>query len=358
MRIATLWLCVLLTMCSAGVCLGEISSVSGTLSDGGSIILGGSGFGTKSPAAPILWDKFEYGNNADTLDTFDTWDAYIGDGGLITTATSYSGTRSAYNYVDGGTATRDFYTSNFFFTPTDTIFYSYKQRWLATDITGGITKFGRVNAAPSRYNGDGNFAYSSGSLTSGGGAYFFAEADSSYLYQQYHTASADNWHSVEMYSSASSPSGTDNGVNVFSVDGVEYVQDDLINRATGESWQYSNIILGLMVANVTGSGVAEMWVDDVYVDNTQARVEMCTGSTWSNRTSCDIQIPTSWSTTSITTTVNQGSFDVDDTAYLYVVDSDGTVNVNGYEVTIQAGLSNPLRTGSTLLQAGSTPLRN
>ena len=77
--------------------------------------------------------------------------------------------------------------------------------------------------------------------------------------------------------------------------------------------------------------------DDVYIDFTQARLEMCDTASWSARTRCEIQTPQSWSANSITIKNNQGSFNNGDTAYLYVVDSAGAVNANGFSVIIGSG---------------------
>lgn len=340
-----------------------ITGTNGTVSNGESVTISGSSFGTKSPAAPILWDQFEYGSNGNQLQTFDNWDAYGGagasNGGLISTDDSYSGTRSAYNSVTGADASCDFCTSNFFFNASDKVFYSYKLKWTSSNVTGGITKFGRINASPNSYNGDGNFAYSSGGAVTGGGAYFFNEpgGGSGYGFQQYVTAGPNVWHKIDMYSELSTPAGTANGVNWFSVDSTDYNRTGEVNRASGETFQQDNIILGIMFANITGSSaIVETWVDDVYVDNTSARVELCSGSAWTSRGTCDIQIPTSWSSTSITATVNQGSFAADATAYLYVVDADGAVNSTGYEVTIGAGGSSGPKP-SAIYSAGGAPVR-
>ena len=96
--------------------------------------------------------------------------------------------------------------------------------------------------------------------------------------------------------------------------------------------------------NYAGNGMTDFhgYLDDIYVQiGTTARVELCDTSTWADRTHCEIQVPTAWGDTSITATQNQGSFATGDTAYLYVIDSAGTVS-NGYPVTIGAG-TGPLR---------------
>jgi hypothetical protein len=78
------------------------------------------------------------------------------------------------------------------------------------------------------------------------------------------------------------------------------------------------------------------WMDDIYVDNSFARVMICSGSTWSSRSHCEMQIPTSWSSSSITVKINRGSFGATDTAYLYVIDS-GNANSDGYKMAFSGG---------------------
>lgn len=74
--------------------------------------------------------------------------------------------------------------------------------------------------------------------------------------------------------------------------------------------------------------------DDIYIDFTQARVEICDSSSWIDRTHCEIQIPQTWSSTAITFKVNRGSFGSSETVYICVVDTSGNVS-NGY--TVQFG---------------------
>ena len=44
-------------------------------------------------------------------------------------------------------------------------------------------------------------------------------------------------------------------------------------------------------------------------------------------------IPTAWSSDEITATFNSGTFNENDTVYLFVIDSDGVAS-DGYEITI------------------------
>jgi len=83
----------------------------------------------------------------------------------------------------------------------------------------------------------------------------------------------------------------------------------------------------------------ESWVymDDVYFDNSLSRVILCNNATYANATICEPQIPSSWSSTSITATVNLGKLPASGTAYLFVFDSSNNRNSAGYPVTIGGG---------------------
>lgn len=74
--------------------------------------------------------------------------------------------------------------------------------------------------------------------------------------------------------------------------------------------------------------------DDIYLDFTQARVELGNAPTWSGCTHREVQVPLEWSDSRIAVAVNRGSFSEGSQAYLYVVDSQGNVNSSGYPVTI------------------------
>lgn len=70
-----------------------------------------------------------------------------------------------------------------------------------------------------------------------------------------------------------------------------------------------------------------IWFDDVYVQQgSQARVELCTNSTWASRGVCEIQKTNSWDSSSINIDVNKGGFKAGANAYLFVVDSSGNAS--------------------------------
>jgi hypothetical protein len=76
---------------------------------------------------------------------------------------------------------------------------------------------------------------------------------------------------------------------------------------------------------------------DIYLDTTLSHVIIGNASTLSASTKREVQIPTSWSNNSITLKVNLGAFSAGQTAYLYVFDSNGNANSQGYPVVIGGG---------------------
>jgi len=142
------------------------------------------------------------------------------------------------------------------------------------------------------------------------------------------------WHKVEIF--ASEP------LNAYQVwiDGVSYynwagVWNTSHNSPSpnGHTIELPDMIDG----TTTGCSTTGSYnYDDIYVDYTQARVEICNGSTWNNRGICNTQIPTSWGASSVSVVVNQGTFFSGETKYLYVIDASGNAS-NPILVTLGGG---------------------
>ena len=95
--------------------------------------------------------------------------------------------------------------------------------------------------------------------------------------------------------------------------------------------KYSNNIwrqieFGYYSAHDVGNPAYYVYEDEIYFDVTQSRVELGNANTWAGCTRRELQIPTQWSTTSVTVTVNRGQFTNTDIVYLYIVDSTGVSN--------------------------------
>lgn len=123
-------------------------------------------------------------------------------------------------------------------------------------------------------------------------------------------------------------------------------------RGNGEiSHTYTMFDLNGYQRQNAGSNVTSVYYDDVYLatgPNCMARVEIGDNAVYTSCTNLAICTPTSWGSSSITATVRQGSFS-DGTAYLFVVDADGVVS-DGYEITL--GGSTPA-SGSSCTASGT-----
>lgn len=349
-RTAILFFCIFIpTLIHSSPSFAEIQRLTGNMDDGQAITLAGSGFGTKSPAAPILWESFENGVSGQSITNSSNWTVYPSEstnGGLYSTTASNNGNQSAYSRVTGPNITGSmgsFNTSNYFLgSPQSQLYYSYQWRFTSSGDDYAVVKMGRMNTGTNLYNGDGNLAISSFNPLAGAGTYAFYEVGGSYADQEYVINPRDSvWTRHELFKKNSTP-GVANGAVWLAVDGQSEIDSPSVMTRAADNYElHSSIILGLMAANMRNNGDIRMWVDDVYVDNTLARVELCPGSTWASRGVCSIQIPSVWSDTSITATVNTGNFNTGQTAYLYVVDRNGVVSGNGNGFRVVIGSATP-----------------
>jgi hypothetical protein len=155
----------------------------------------------------------------------------------------------------------------------------------------------------------------------------------------------NKWQRMSLFIVASSPGKYDGYIEYWISDpeSGEQVIDVQGSNSSGSWPNLMNYAAGttkrlryLVWQNYFGNGLdGRAWLDDIYVQkDTQARVELGDKPTWQSCTHREIQMPSSWSNTSITVKVNPGSFSRGKSAYVYVIDSNGNVNAQGYPVTI------------------------
>ena len=316
-----------------------ISNVNGTIVDESSITISGSGFGIKTPAEPILWETFEDGTDGTYLATDPDWPSYLGSantGGKYSSTSPHSGGLCIYNYVAHDFTGTAFATNNYFFEESDQIYYSYMYRHEGTPVGPAVQKNGRINSTGNRYNGDGVVALSDSYVYyDDGDTSFFPSADEGTgRYFSEDNLGSSAWTRHQIYGKYSDPSGDANGFIQVSVGSEEKTFANIVTRAAGYSFRFNNVILGLMFSNLEGypDTYHHIYIDDVYIDNTRARVEMCEGSLWSNRGACNPQIPSAWSDGSISATVNGSQITDGSIVYAYVIDSSGVVNSSGFPI--------------------------
>lgn len=332
----------------------ENISVSGTLTNGQTVIITGSGFGTKSQAAPELWDTFENAANGSSLagrspiigET--AWGA-IGDPTVTGNNQRGDSSHSFYAIYDG---VNDYNNSIYFSkTETGTGAKKYFSFWWRAGRAGSTWS---INMKPWQHYGSGTgtnddnpmYYIGAGSPTNNDGSFRSNVIDlSSGLPRSGSTYGCGSmveiehqWVRWEGYVVLSDP-GVQNGrMEVWKSQPSIYTRANCIHHATAvtrattagfDQWAF-----GEFVGTSGGTVSSTVYMDDVYIDNTLARVELCDAQTLAASTHCEVQPLTSWSDTAATLTFNPGSFAPSSTAYMYVIDANGDANATGYAVTI------------------------
>lgn len=317
----------------------SISSVTGNLNHGSSATISGSGFGNKSNAAPVKWDNFESGILGAALST-NGWVHYSSNTSpLFSNTRSYSGNQSAH--TDMPMAADNFNTAGLRNLNTLQLYLSCQFRWeriAGSYADGPFIKLLRANANPDFYHSRPRF-YSTHRLRT-------PEHESGYSPDQTispepndiqitgtHNLIESQWNRLEVYYKYSDPAGAANGALQTWVNlGLNANYTAVVTRANDSvsgTRVIDNFLLPFMADRLQNVHL-RLYVDDVYVDTTQARVEIGNSPTWDDCTQREIQIPSSWSATSITVTINRGSSSPGSQVYLYVVDADGNHNSDGY----------------------------
>lgn len=358
---------------SPGIALGQtptITSTSGSWADNASVTITGSGFGSKTTAAPHMWDDMDHGLSLAAKG----WDNYtptacsgiqnigyrrpsdVGRGvGLphshvqrYVAGDACNGSSSSAGKTDLGidrtinalpayTYFNYYYRldPNWVFTQTlpnhKEWVWSWGEAWVGSpanaycyvshpDAPTSATNYGSWGS-----NNDGcgwpGGSFGSGTTNPSATAYWGRTGPvSPYL----------NWIKIEIVIKHSKGSDAfikvyDNGELVMTESGFSNVDPKIsFPHAANETITAYDRVVG-----------SEQWtyIADVYSDVTLQRALLCTGSTWATRGICEPQIPTAWSDGSMTVTVNQGKFADGSSAYLYVANANDTANSSGFHVS-------------------------
>ena len=298
----------------------SISGVSGTVSHGSSITITGSSFGSKTTAAPVAWKTFE-----DNSITSGGWS--IGFPANFSISGSNNRSNSSYygKAYYGGSEERVWFSRNL---PSATLFFTSFWLRLSSNANQQSGKFYRVYFSGANSDniylstGDGNFQIRG-----------YSECNGSTEWGAGPSMAQNGWSKVDiLLSQSGGMTAWVNGVQSWTH--PEWTGGGCGWAPSGHSIDLPNMLDGPERGHVA---LGEYGYDDILFDTTQARVELCPGSTWAARGGCESQPATSWGASSIVVTVNRGGFSTGNTAYLYVVDSTGTANASGYSVTIGGG---------------------
>ena len=306
-----------LLLASSAFAAPAVTGVSGTLTHGSSVTITGTSFGTKSPAKPLIWADFETDLNPTNLGVETSWDA-INNMALATDNQPSGSTQSARGDIYATTSVNFFLRYQYF----DAAYASWKRMYNWT-VSEQNMKFFRIYAVGSYPN----FAMSWHS----GGLSIVEGCDTTNWGITSGSPSANQWTNEEFVFQASS------GLNVY--DGIiKYYRDgallhnitDLRTRCTTYPNELERLYTDNYRSGITPSPGDYIYMDDIYIDTTWARVMIGDASTWAAITNREIQPPSAWSTTSITVTLNQGKLVDLDGSWLYVMDANGDANSSGY----------------------------
>lgn len=325
-----------------------ISSISGTFTHGTPIVLSGTGFGTKATPAPRVWETFADGLLSTLL---------ADHGGMV-----YSNGDNLRHAYSGFNARADFAAAA---ENGDGYYFRYRggaapkwfvQYWVkpGANWQWGTGQYGEADMNVANVKlfrlypiGDRNYSNAGYSLHGfdGGGVLRFVENGvETYLDVDGRSWFTPNvWHNVQVSFGENSGVDQPDGTMQLWVDGV--LRDStttLITNASvdGPAIDKRPYIIGWFNSWPEAKVGTSMYAyfSDIYVDDTWARVELGNANTYAACTRREMQIPTVWSDSTVTIEANQGAFVTGQTTYLYVIDSNGQVNANGYPLVIGGGV--------------------
>jgi hypothetical protein len=332
-----------------------ITNVTGTTT----YTISGSSFGTKSTANPFTYDNFEDGTG-DTTATIGTWENVqnfdITTASVRHVASTYNVGYNFKSNVTVGSWSLDSTVSEKWFVQ---YWFKLDSNWTwgtGTYGDGGFLsniKMFRLSTVPrdvggqqetptvATYGWSNEMVYTTSDIANNGGGAFNSG------YQEQFTKNV--WHCLKFEYKESSLDTFDGILRIW-LDGI------LILNASGfktreDVNQFKHPeLLGWYNSWETDSKSVlpdTFYLDEIYIDTTWSRVEIGNNSVYSSCTHREIQIPTAWSDTEITVTVNQGSFGNGESAYLFVIDSNGSAS-SGFPITVGESFNNSnVVTGNT-----------
>lgn len=313
-----------------------ISGVSGTVSNGNTVTISGSGFGTGPNI--VLFDDFEKGTNGSNIKT-GAGSAQVGKWDFI------EGTRvpkySNANKVSGTLAFRADMSSYWRELVTTHLPSSTKKIFMSwwTLIPSGTVLPGTGDPAGINWKniwlqGEGT---TDDDLVIPGflGADSFLVTSNSLPYTRWFSLDFNigQWKRISYY--VNGGSGSNSGSFKF----WELTSSGISQRINDNNVTIleSGGVFEQICLNGYGRVTSNCYptFDDVYIatgDNALARIEIGNNATYVNCTKLAVVTPDSWSTNSISAKVWQGNFVASEQAYLFIIDSTGTPSP-GYPIT-------------------------
>ena len=365
---ALIALCLLSARTEATPAITGVSD-SGGLVNGATVTINGSGFGTKIPAAPYVWADFKQGNlDPSPLGLDQSWGNSPGTGSSVGNMV-YSATGGPQNgpYAQGTPQSGSGVSWAFFVDPPATSTGAWAFTW--NDLGAKYYVFRKAKKNFATANTINWKPFRMYSLFSGGTEWVWGSWNGNVEADGLHntvggmsSAYAATYVNGATSGTATSPTLTEGPLNQWFSDEIAYQVNTCYTCTDGTmQWWVNGSLVGQEpiymgwttytltlrdsatnedIANMAIQGVADndpsfpttntFGLADIYVDNTWSRVMIGNASTWAASTVHDVEIPTAWADGSINAVLHNDSLPNLDGAYLYVFDSNGNVNPDGY----------------------------
>lgn len=382
---------------SAAFAAPAISNVSGQASHKGVITISGSGFGTKSPAPPLWWDDGE-GATVDNKTVLMTApinhvvSSKAASSRVYRDAMPYNLTArptaniayrtapyrsvpsphsNSAKYIAGGHDSQgeclggepgqDVLLTVSNGTTTNSWYAHYYYRldplWPATSLNGANYKEGWWNPTTNSCSFGNNANYDA-VVSCGGGVY----GDN-----RRHPGCNDSWlaySGIGALNYATCVGAINETRSWVNPKNAWVAMEKRLITSANYYRAYSDNVLGVSSALVGGCTATGPWcsltvggfwregfcgnsqddlndnafryLDDIYIDTTLSRVMLCDNATYSSAKVCEPQIPSTWTSNSVSSTVNLGKLS-GNVAYLFVFDAGDNHNSAGYPITISGG---------------------
>lgn len=326
----------------------SISGVTGSVSDGGTVTISGSNFGSKSTAAPIKFDMFDDGTNNLHLTESGYWSIFSDNSS--DKKPKYTNTNNRTGSSLNALVTLATTTNDYFYKGSETFTsYAYINFWLRPsngNLTGSATaqiKFWRLEHSTTTRPTLANIWQPN---ASSGWLYYTLTREDATSESAGGTNAGDitnynleTWNNVELLITMSSGQDAADGVVTVIHDCVQQDQKTGLTMFTGTN-RFQGIKLGEFIQDLSIVGEeAEEHYDDVYIDNTFARVAIGNSSVYANCTVREMQPPTAWADGEVTVTFNQGAFSLGEQIYIFVIDSSNVAS-SGFPITAGEGSLN------------------
>lgn len=310
----------------------SIGGVTGGASAGQTVTITGTGFGNKPQPQPVLWDDFEGGaigkQIQDVPAAIGHWDTGAGSENVTyTDAKVHTGKMAArHNFIQPYIASL---SKNMTFTRL------YMDFWMVVDYVDIKSR----NFKPWRLYGDSDNYQLDYLWMCNGNAVGRVQANTHLSLGSWGGPQYSNgvWMHFQLIYNESSPGQTNGTVR-------HYINSQVAGLDSGgvltenTSAHFDQIRIGHYWDQPAddvcpANGGAVVYVDDVYIDTSWARVELGDATTYQASMHREIQVASAWADGSVSVTFNPGTFAAGSTAYLYVTDANN-VTSPGVPVTI------------------------